>query len=108
MIELQRYQELVSVEGDKLVTLSITVAGIHKRQHGHVLRDIRTLHAEETPPEFSLSNFGESTYTDERGKQIPCYTITTDGYTLPAMGDTGRWSHAVQAGLYRKCRIHSL
>lgn len=42
------------------------------------------------PQDFSQSNFGFAEYTDEQGKKRPMYEITRDGFTLLAMGFTGK------------------
>jgi len=68
-------------------TTSLAVADLFSKRHDHVLRDIQSL---DIPKDFSLSNFGESNYTTERGRTYPMYTMTKDGFTLLAMGYTGK------------------
>jgi len=48
----------------------------------------------ECSKEFSLLNFQESTYFNERGKKYPKFILTRDGFSMIAMGLTG--SKAVQ------------
>lgn len=66
---------------------SLMVAKMFGKDHNKVLRDIRELDCSE---EFSLSNFGQSTYTDERGKRQPCVNMTRDGFTFLVMGYRGK------------------
>ncbi|WP_040932029.1 Rha family transcriptional regulator [Paenibacillus larvae] len=79
--------QLVFIENGKTVTDSLTVAEVFGKEHDKVLRDIRELDCSE---EFSLANFGESTYTNERGRTYPKYIITQDGFSFLVMGYTGK------------------
>ncbi len=78
--------QLVFIENNRPVTDSLTVLEVFEKPHDKVLRDIRELGCSE---EFSLSNFGESTYTNERGRLYPKVIMTEQGFTLLAMGYTG-------------------
>jgi Rha family phage regulatory protein len=62
------------------------VADFFGKRHDHVLRDIRHLIVEGVP------NFGEGSYTlPETGPQThPCFDMTRDGFSLLAMGFTGK------------------
>ncbi len=66
---------------------SLMVAQMFGKDHNKVLRDIRELECSE---EFSLSNFGQSNYTDDRGKRQPCIDMTRDGFTFLVMGYRGK------------------
>lgn len=77
---------LVFVENNRPVTDSLTVAEIFGKSHDNVLRDIKSL---ECSSEFSLINFEESAYSNERGRSYPKYLITQDGFSFLAMGYTG-------------------
>ncbi|OAB30210.1 hypothetical protein PMSD_20710 [Paenibacillus macquariensis subsp. defensor] len=63
----------------------MTVSEVFKKDHDKVMRDIRELECSE---EFSLANFGESTYANDRGREYPKYFITQDGFSFLAMGYT--------------------
>lgn len=71
----------------KAITTSLKIAEKFGKRHDHVIRDIENL---DCPDEFSLPNFGESDYINERGKKYPMYLITRDGFSLLAMGFTGK------------------
>ena len=42
------------------------------------------------PSEWGVSNFRQSSYFNVQGKEQPCYEMTKDGFTLLAMGFTGK------------------
>ncbi|WP_416729240.1 Rha family transcriptional regulator [Fictibacillus sp. JL2B1089] len=79
--------QLVFIENKKIVTDSITIAEAFGKEHKHVLRDINELGCSQ---DFRQSNFGLSTYKSVQGKELPKYFITQDGFTLLAMGYTGK------------------
>ena len=73
------------------VTTSLKVAETFGKSHDNVLRDIRkalsggVLKNEETPM------FEESTYINEQnGQEYPMFIMNRDGFTLLAMGFTGK------------------
>jgi len=78
---------LVFIQNDRVVTDSLIVAETFGKTHDKVLRDIREIGCSY---EFRLSNFGESSYTNLQGREMPKYLITQDGFTLLAMGYTGK------------------
>lgn len=82
-------QSLVFIQNGKAVTDSLTVANVFEKRHDHVMRDIQSIMAE-IEGDFSLLNFGESTYTTDRGRAYAKYLMTEDGFTLLAMGYTGK------------------
>jgi Rha family phage regulatory protein len=81
---------LVDIADGHTFTTSIKVAEHFQKNHQHVLRNIKKLTDECPDKEFSLSNFGQSTYTNERGKTYPMFTLTEEGFALLAMGFTGK------------------
>lgn len=68
-------------------TNSLLVAKRFKKHHRDVLRAIRNLGCSE---EFRLRNFAQSSFINEQGKTYPCYLMTKDGFSMLAMGFTGR------------------
>lgn len=79
--------ELVKLIDGKAVTTSRKVAEIFEKEHCKVLRSIREL---ETPKNFNEANFGLVEYIDQKGEKRPEYLITRDGFTILAMGFTGK------------------
>lgn len=70
---------------------SLFVADIFGKQHFHVLRDIGRITASNSglSPEFIALNFEGNTYRDARGRKLPRYLLTRDGFTMLVMGYTG-------------------
>lgn len=77
--------ELVIMHNKQAVTTSLRVAEVFEKDHKHVLETISNLAAEKSAAKF----FAEATY-DNRGKQYPMYYMSRDGFTLLAMGFTGK------------------
>lgn len=77
--------ELVTINGQQVVTSSRNVAEHFEKQHKDVLEAIRTiLAAENSATKFFLA----STY-ENRGKEYPEYLMNRDGFSLLVMGFTG-------------------
>ena len=82
----------VKIVDGKAVTTSRKVAEVFEKQHKNVLLAIREL---EIPEEYRKLNFQPSVYEQPNpsgGKPIqqPEYLITRDGFTILAMGFTGK------------------
>ncbi|SBV91708.1 phage regulatory protein/antirepressor Ant [uncultured Dysgonomonas sp.] len=78
---------LVFNQNGAALTNSLLVAEKFGKRHDHVLRDIKNLID-------STQNWGQlfvsTTYTDNSGKSNPMYIMNRDGFTLLAMGFTGK------------------
>ena len=74
------------IENDRVLTTSLSVADTFGKEHAHVLRDIREILAAEN----SAANFFEESTFENRGKMYPMYLMNRDGFTLLAMGFTGK------------------
>lgn len=72
---------------DTMRANSLLVSKIFEKRHDNVLADVKNL---DCSTEFSLLNFQESTYTDERGKRQPCIDMTRGGFTFLVMGYRGK------------------
>ena len=77
--------ELVMMQNKQAVTTSLRVAEVFGKDHKNVIQSIENLAAEKSAAKF----FAEATY-DNRGKQYPMYYMNRDGFTLLAMGFTGK------------------
>lgn len=80
--------KLVFLHRDRPVTDSLTMAQEFGKTHDNVMRDIRhqiekLVEAGET--EFSLINFEESQYTNERGRSYKKYIVTEEAFALVTM-----------------------
>jgi Rha family phage regulatory protein len=80
-------KKLVYVNSDRIVTDSLMIAESFNKRHDDVLKAIRNLECSE---EFSLGNFAESDYVNERGRKYAKYLISQDGFMFLAMGFTGK------------------
>jgi len=70
-------------------TDSLTLAKVFGKEHRNVTRDIENLPKDE----FSLLNFEQSKYQNERGKYYKMYKLSKKGLMLIAMGLTGEKAH---------------
>lgn len=80
-------KKLVELNNEQVVTTSLVVAESFGKEHKHVLRDIRNL--EKDVPNFGLM-FSETETPDSYGRSRKTYYINRDGFTLLAMGFTGK------------------
>ncbi len=82
---------LVTLNGTKPVTTSLRIAEVFGKKHCDVLRAIESL---EIPEDFRKRNFASSGYQAQNGLgktvNYKMYLITRDGFTLLAMGFTGK------------------
>lgn len=72
---------------NQATTTSLKIAEVFEKNHKNILRDIKNL---ECPIEFGRLNFELSSYINSQNKEMPCYEVTRDGFTLLAMGFTGK------------------
>lgn len=90
MSQLQAIQNpvsnLVFVEGNELVTDSLTVAKIFDKRHADVLKSIESLNCTQ---DFSERNFSSAEYKDTQQKSRPKYLLKRDGLMFLVMGYTG-------------------
>jgi len=81
----------IQLQDRTMTTTSLNIAEVFQRNHKDVIRKIESL---EIPQDFCERNFTPTSKTVAmpRGgeKQIKAYTITRDGFTLLAMGFTGK------------------
>lgn len=77
--------ELVIMHNKQAMTTSLRVAEVFGKDHKNVIQSIENLAAEKSAAKF----FAEATYNN-RGKQYPMYYMNRDGFTLLAMGFTGK------------------
>jgi len=83
---------LIQVKENKTVTTSIIVAEKFNKEHRNVLRKIESIISEiKTGSKLSASKFFEKSETkDAHGQNRPMYYMNRDGFTLLAMGFTGK------------------
>ena len=81
------YMELVKIENNQAVVSSRSIAEHFEKQHKHVLESIENIKAENSA---LTSMFYETTYKAGTGKRYKMYLMNRDGFTLLAMGFTGK------------------
>jgi Rha family phage regulatory protein len=81
---------LVFPHNDQPMTDSRLVAEYFGKEHRNVTRDIEVKILSDCDKEFTALNFGLSYYTDSTGKKNKMYVMTKDGFSLLAMGFTGK------------------
>ena len=69
------------------MTNSKDVADHFDKGHRTIYRKIDELMISQ--PEFSVANFGKSSFVSEQNKTLKCYTMTRDGFSMIAMSLTG-------------------
>lgn len=87
----QRPAQLVTLDGDHLVTDSRIVAKVFGKQHKNVLRAIDEMRNSDIPEiaEHGRLNFEPSSYVNSQRKTQPQYRMTKDGLSELAMSFTG-------------------
>lgn len=82
-------EELVLNSNGQPVTNSLLVAEKFSKQHKNVIASIRAI-IEQAENSAVLSMFCESTYLNQQNKEQPMYVMNRDGFTILAMGFTGK------------------
>ena len=86
-------KKLVFIQSDQVITTSLKVAETFEKNHRHVLESIREIikQAGGMPKIGQSPMFQETTYIHEQNGQVyPMYLMNRDGFTLLAMGFTGK------------------
>ena len=78
---------LVIMKSKQALTTSLKVAETFSKNHRDVLRSIKNLTAQNCAVK---KMFVESTYVNGKGQEQPMYYMNRDGFTLLAMGFTGK------------------
>lgn len=82
-------EQLVIVKDDNAYTTSRMVAQIFGKNHKDVLKAIENL-KRDCPADFNQRNFAPVKYRDGKGEYRPEFRLTKDGFTMLAMGFTGK------------------
>lgn len=79
---------LTVIAGHPVVS-SLDIAKHFGKRHDHVIRSVQSI-IRNSPESFAAPNLGASEYTDPSGRTLTAYNLTRDGFTLLAMGFTGK------------------
>ncbi|MED2985532.1 ORF6C domain-containing protein [Bacillus thuringiensis] len=82
--EMPIHSELVFESNGKVVTDSLMIAEVFNKTHDNVLKDIRKQMGY-AGHGFSLVNFHERTYDNNRGRSYPKIDLTEEAFTLVVM-----------------------
>ena len=75
---------------DHAVTSSLLIAEKFGKEHKNVMQSIRNLIGGTAENSAIAEMFSESTYLNEQNKEQPMFLMNRDGFTLLAMGFTGK------------------
>ncbi len=89
IVDSSNCSPVITIKNGHATTTSRNVAIVFGKRHDRVIDAIRNL-TTSTPTEFSQHNFVSAAYRDNSGKSNPMYELTRDGFTLLAMGFTGK------------------
>lgn len=81
--------DLVFTRKNEAVTDSLIVAEYFKKSHRHVLESVDRLIGD-MPKNRQIDYFKESNYVDEKGRTYRKYVMNRKGFSLLAMGFTGK------------------
>lgn len=79
----------VEMVSGRPVVSSVKIAQIFSKEHFNVMRDVRKV-IDEVGREFASLNFEEREYVTGNNNRYPMYWMTRDGFSLLAMGFTGK------------------
>ena len=82
--------KLVFLKNNQALTTSLKVAEVFKKDHRHVIRDIRDVATQIGDVSRFGQMFHEEDYPDSYGRQQPMYTMNFDGFMLLTMGFKGK------------------
>ena len=82
--------ELLKSKNNTIWVESTTVGEKFGKSHNHVVRDIEEIINKSDCPDLDSEMFLETTYVNSRGKTYKSYLMNRDGFSLLAMGFTGK------------------
>lgn len=99
-------QELVYLKNDEAVCDSLQVAEKFHKRHSDVIRAIENL-IENDSTQNCVQCFKRTAYKDDTGKSNKMYRMNRDGFSILAMGFTGKkameWKWAYCRATFYKC-----
>jgi len=77
----------IKIHNGMMATTSRNIAQVFGKNHRDVLRDVKSL---DIPQDFAERNFALCSYKGKNGQSYKMHNVTRDGFTLLAMGFTGK------------------
>lgn len=88
--ETEKMEEVSLILVDGMATCtSMDIADRFDKVHRDVIRAIENVRSD-LDPDFNLRNFAQIEFVDRKGRAHKAYRLTRDGFSLIAMGFTGR------------------
>ena len=84
------FNEMVTLQGNQVMTTSLKVAKYFGRSHKNVLRSIRQLIEDCNNLNYTQLNFEPFDFIDKNGDTQPAFNLTRNGFILLVMGFTGK------------------
>ena len=86
------FNEMVTLQGNQVMTTSLKVAEYFGKRHKDVLKKIRNTINDCDNPEYTQRNFAPFDFIDKNGDTQPAFNLTRNGFILLVMGFTGKSS----------------
>ena len=84
------FNEMVTLQGNQVMTTSLKVAEYFGKRHKDVLKKIRNTINDCDNPEYTQRNFAPFDFIDKNGDTQPAFNLTRNGFMLLVMGFTGK------------------
>ena len=84
------FNEMVTLQGNQVMTTSLKVAEYFGKRHKDVLKKIRNTINDCDNPEYTQRNFAPFDFIDKNGEVQPAFNLTRNGFMLLVMGFTGK------------------
>ena len=84
------FNEMVTLQGDQVMTTSLKVAEYFGKRHKDVLKKIRNTINDCDNPQYTQRNFAPFDFIDKNGEVQPAFNLTRNGFMLLVMGFTGK------------------
>ena len=88
-VESPQNSPIITIKNGYATTTSRNVAIVFGKPHNDVLKNIRQIIAD-SGDKLAAGNFSLCNYKGNNNKKCPMYELTRDGFTLLAMGFTGK------------------
>lgn len=85
-----KFENMVTLQGNQVMTTSLKVAEYFGKRHKDVLKKIRNTISDCDDSEYTQRNFAPFDFIDKNGDTQPAFNLTRNGFMLLVMGFTGK------------------
>lgn len=85
-----KFENMVTLQGNQVMTTSLKVAEYFGKRHKDVLKKIRNTISDCDNSEYTQRNFAPFDFIDKNGDTQPAFNLTRNGFMLLVMGFTGK------------------